>query len=121
MANGSTGNPCMIKQTGIPLHFTATAGTISLQIVSLTGSVTFDCLNTKVTNEVTGASVACTCKSTSISFNGVSGAIYNLDVLYIFMNPVTDKGALREVCGAPTDLDDVDSNFANPTYTIGVT
>jgi hypothetical protein len=112
--------PCTTKKTGVPLHYTAAAGTLTLEIVSTKGAVTFDPDETDVTIEASGAAVATTCTPTQLSFNGVAGNSYNVDILFIFSDPFNGAGELREVCSGAANLFDVDPQFINPTLTIAV-
>lgn len=109
---------CVIRKIG-PLQFKAPAGTVALKLDSTVGTVTFDCTQTKVSDSA-GASVPSNCSATKLSFKGTSGTTYKVDVLYVFSDPLNDKGVLREDCDSNNDLDNVDRLGLNPTYTFVV-
>lgn len=82
-----------------PLVVTANAGKINLK---LTGTVMFDPSQTDVIT-TSGQKVAFVCTATTLSFTGVSGTSYYLEVLHLG-TLVTSSGNLVEDCDAATVL-----------------
>jgi len=90
---------CKITPTpGQPCPFRATAGSVTLEVRDVVGSVMF--LNATYD----GTPIPGT-PSKQITFTIVDGQ-KNLDVVYVFTDTVSGQGELREVCPANTFLGD---------------
>ncbi len=101
---------CKIRPTPFePCPFHATTGSVTLTVVSKTGTVTF--LN------ATYAGAAVVLTPTTITFTLVAGQ-NNLDVTYFFTDTVSGKGELHEECTGNTLLGDVDASIPFVRYMI---
>lgn len=82
-----------------PLTIQAKPGQINLK---LTGTIFFDPSGTDVVTN-TGAKVAYTCGGQALSFTGVAGTSYFVEILHGGMMN-TSTGELQEDCGKPVTL-----------------
>lgn len=118
--NNAAGAPNrLLEPTPDPMTYIGTPGSLTLVLSSTVGGVALNCANTSVTDDGGAPPADLQCTGTALTFTLSAGKTYKASIRFVFIDPTTDAGELKEQCASPA-LDDIVTAAFMPIYKIRV-
>jgi hypothetical protein len=112
-------NPCLLQKGPIATRFKGSPGKLNLTLIVTHGVVTFDPVNTSVTDSKGNKPSDYQCSNNQLTFTLVTETTYTVKMRFVFGDPANDTGEVKDSC-TPAVLDHIVNLNYMPTYTIVV-